>query len=420
MLFFFLLFQLDFISRAIFQLNIDVFDSAVLIWSRTIKTFQSQLIKRLNDLLVRKQSCWPSVGQLLLFKLLGHLFSVTDYRHSIVGPAVLFLSKCLVQCPVVTAKDAASGLFCCCCLLDYLEGSKRLIPEILSFLWTFISLFAPNLEQIALNNALYLQRNFQLSAWARLREILGSLAETETDTDTDRAEYSISWSQFSDRGAAVGADAKETIDSTTARSFLAVSLKLVSTIIDKYSDLDVFPELLQPLQVTLCHIQPHVEPSLNTEIQQQIASTLERLSTLSTTFRQTRNCLQWRTKKIEQIETKNPRFELDYKFKKDIGGSSSSRSSKEGDKVKLKQLTRQYKREHKAAMRELRRDSDFLEQVKHTERLATHQRQKDERHKNFAWMEEQQATINLQVRKGGGLLKGGGSGIAKRAVRKGR
>jgi hypothetical protein len=30
-------------------------------------------------------------------------------------------------------------------------------------------------------------------------------------------------------------------------------------------------------------------------------------------------------------------------------------------------------------------------------------------------MEEQQATLNLQVRKGGELLRGGGSGVAKKS-----
>jgi hypothetical protein len=37
------------------------------------------------------------------------------------------------------------------------------------------------------------------------------------------------------------------------------------------------------------------------------------------------------------------------------------------------------------------------------------------RNKNFGWMEEQQATVNLQVRKGRGLA-GGGSNIKKSAA----
>jgi nucleolar protein 14 len=106
------------------------------------------------------------------------------------------------------------------------------------------------------------------------------------------------------------------------------------------------------------------------------------------------------------IETKNPRFQIDYKMKKDFDPDAS--------RVKLKQLTREKKREHKAAMRELRRDSDFLDQERTKEKQSHLNKLREERHKNYAWMEEQQATINEQVRKGGGLMKGGGTGMMKK------
>lgn len=69
-------------------------------------------------------------------------------------------------------------------------------------------------------------------------------------------------------------------------------------------------------------------------------------------------------------------------------------------RVKLKQLNRQLKRESKAAVRELRRDSDFLDQERFKEQSEKQARLKDERVKNFAWMEAEQATINQQVRMG--------------------
>lgn len=65
-------------------------------------------------------------------------------------------------------------------------------------------------------------------------------------------------------------------------------------------------------------------------------------------------------------------------------------------------------------------DTDFLEQERFKEKTTQLEVARGERYKNFAWLEEQQATINQQVRKGGEVLRGGGSAIAKRKIGKKR
>ena len=89
----------------------------------------------------------------------------------------------------------------------------------------------------------------------------------------------------------------------------------------------------------------------------------------------------------------------------------------DGDRAKMKQLQRQLKRETKAAQRELRRDAEFLDRETYKEKGEQEESRKRERGKNFAFMEEQAATINMQVRMGGGVLKGGGSGVGKPLAR---
>jgi nucleolar protein 14 len=78
---------------------------------------------------------------------------------------------------------------------------------------------------------------------------------------------------------------------------------------------------------------------------------------------------------------------------------------------------REYKREHKAVSRELRLDASMIE----TERRRV-QNQKDsaakaKRQRAYAWLESEQASMNQQVRQGGGLLQGGGTGAAKAKAR---
>jgi hypothetical protein len=66
-------------------------------------------------------------------------------------------------------------------------------------------------------------------------------------------------------------------------------------------------------------------------------------------------------------------------------------------------------------MRELRRDSDYIDQERHKEVTEAKDKRREERVKNYGWMEAEQASVNMQVRQGKGLMKGGGSNVDKKA-----
>jgi hypothetical protein len=158
--------QLDFLSRTIFKVCQDVPDACGPLWGRTLKIFQSQLQKRLRDFVLgiilyyalaytiiiiiiiiivgERSSCWPSLGRLLLLRLLGHVFAVTDYNHAIVASSSLFLCQCLSQCPVSSHSDLASGMLACCILIGYVEETGRFFPEVFSFTRSVLSLFIPS------------------------------------------------------------------------------------------------------------------------------------------------------------------------------------------------------------------------------------------------------------------------------------
>ena len=70
------------------------------------------------------------------------------------------------------------------------------------------------------------------------------------------------------------------------------------------------------------------------------------------------------------------------------------------------------------------RCGNFVSTVIESERRKTKSKvdtkARDKRHKNFAWLEQEQATMNQQVRLGGGLLAGGGIGAAKATAKTGK
>jgi hypothetical protein len=60
-------------------------------------------------------------------------------------------------------------------------------------------------------------------------------------------------------------------------------------------------------------------------------------------------------------------------------------------------------------MRELRRDSEYLDRDNYETKMAAKSAAREVRTKNFAWMAEEAGSMNQQVRMGKGLISGGGS-----------
>ena len=405
--------QLDSLCAAIYRLSQDLPDASPVLWGRTLKVLHGQLQKRLRDFVQGEcESCWPSLGQLLLMRALGHVFAVTDFQHALVGPASLFLCQCLTQCPVRTSADVAHGLLACSVLAGYTRETRRIVPEMLEFVRSVTVLFstaassssriataAKGSREAAVAATLAApQKTFDLGshhALAGMRAAATAAATAATSTAPTSA--TISWAAFSDAP----------LDAGTAAAILRTAQTLASELATRHADVAAFPELFAPLNFALRALRPQDAPALPAALQRSHADLQETIRQQAARCSETRPPLQWRKQAKVAIEAKNPKFQADYTFKKDRDPDES--------RAKLKQLTRQSKRETKAAMRELRRDSEFVDQLQFTEQTEKREKLRAERHKNFAWMEQEAATINLQVRKGGGLMKGGGSGVAKKA-----
>ena len=430
--------QLDYLSGVAFAVSQEIGEIASgALWGRTIKILHAQLQKRLRDYAQgqREVSCWPSLGRLLLLGLTARLFSVTDLRNDVTASAALFLCQCLAQCPVTCCADLASGLLTCATLVEYHAETKRYVPEVTAFLNTATALLVSNPAAPEMSSSRF-QGTFKSDNFMWIRGVLAQANDNEGDGNGKTTEKSANKSKKTKRtetadddvGAAVVVAAAGPAPSTipwscftpklkrteavhrtvnVAAAFLNTLYSLIRALIDQHNESPALPEILEPLVVTLRAVRPQDIPKFPGAFQQSHLQVLERALQRSEEVRRTRVPLQWRTSSVVSIEMKAPRFDLDYSFKKD--------HDPDQDRVKVKQLSRQLKREHRAAMRELRRDSDFLDQQRHKEASQAQQDRKNERHKNFAWMEQQQATVNQQVRMGKGLMKGGGTGAVKKA-----
>lgn len=416
--------QLDFLTKAIHQLTSDIDAVSVTLWRKTFKAqLVSVLAKKLRDYAIGVDvvSCFPSLGRLLLIKLMGQIFSVTDYSHALITPLVLFMCQCLTQCPVNTPLDVSSGLLMSSMLLDFTAETKRYIPEVTLFLRSVVSLFFTPAKAGFLHTARL--STFNTAAFGWLRQTLGASSASTADVKK------LPWSFFGVVESCKFDVSCSPLDknSLTLWSYgiYCTTLEQIAEIRRRYTDSVAFPEisclLLEDMRVLRPQDSPvfpksllvkHTEElNLMTQARHKcihggaatpIAPTDE--SPLTPQRCPGRNPLQWRLAAKKAISTLVPRYDVNYSLQ------MKNPFDPNKEKAKAKTLTRQLKREQKAAMRELRRDADYVEQ----EKFAADTKKKDaaraERVKNYGMLEMEQGMINQQVRMGKASdIKGGGS-----------
>lgn len=413
--------QLDALNKVLYDMAQDAPESAGAVWARRLGIFQNAHAKRLRDAaFIRDEeggggddeeendhSAWPSTGIFLTLKAMGHIFPVTDKRHYVVTPALLLLGQMIAQTPVDSMYDLVMGTMCSALLIEYTKEAKRLAPEAHAYLAGVIRLFAadpskrmgpypvPSLEAAvtATNNNMF----------AELRKKASILSKTETPP------------RISLEKSAIQSDAMPAAVLFAALSLVEQSAQNLAGSVGS-AEKEVFAEISE----SLLALQPkHSIAPLPTFLLEKVASVASVLRTACESDKN-RVALCRRVgssaSQVRSIKTLAPRLEDPERF----GPLSQKKNKKTASQAALDRTRRELKREHKTVSRELRLDSRFVESERRTEQEKRDSTAKAKRNKNFAWLEGEQAAMNQQVRQGGGLLSGGGTGLARAKAKSGK
>jgi nucleolar protein 14 len=332
-------------------------------------------------------------------RALPHIFPSSDKRHPVVTPALILLGQILAQTPVKSQYDIVVGLFISGLMIEYSKEAKRLPPEATAFLAGVLRLFADEPEAaLAVSPLPSFGSGIKDLSLELRQELSSSRAKNATPLSLEKANIQASSNPI---------------------AMLNFTLHLIRHSFgifgktDEGPEREIFSEIMKAL---LCIDGSRKDLHLPGLIKNAIADTA-RIASSTCASEDTRKPLQRRmgaTAKDLAIRTLAPRMEDPdrYSMSKDKGKSQLQ--------VEHDRHRREYKREKKAAMRELRLDSAFIESERRKTKDAIDSKAREKRHKNFAWMEMEQATMNQQVRLGGGLLSGGGVGAAKNKARSGK
>ncbi|KAG7387705.1 nucleolar complex protein 14 [Phytophthora pseudosyringae] len=343
----------------------------------------AQLFKRLHKR--ASTSAWPTLPELLLFKALISIFPTSDLRHNVVSPMESLLGESLARGTVNSPQEATQALFAASLCLDITRSKERFMPEVVTFLTRILRAFVTS-------------------------------GADETNEDDDDSKFSVHWLRR-DLLEWVSAHCDEKKMPALPRLSLAGSsscsgaqvlsslLALLDASSAQYASLPSFDELFYPLYLLLHALVKQVEDSKVSEVN----AVISKLHTRLVSCWNARRPLRLQSFAPTTLPTFAPHFDENYTVRKDKTAPK--------DTAQLKQLQRQVKRARKGAARELRRDAEFIHREKQKEEEARLAAKEEKQKEVRRWLEEQNATFNQQVRKGGNMLKGGGSarGPAPRA-----
>ncbi len=340
----------------------------------------------------------------LLLRATGHIFPVTDKRHVVITPTLILLGQMIGQSPIRSPEDIVKGIFCSTLMIEFTREAKRLPIEALSFLSGVINLYSDDSQQAATKAPI------PAFVGAMKFHEIQDLRKNAIELFDENEVYHLSL------------EYDETHSEYTPVSILTSTLQLVVKSAEFFclsssslngSQVEVFE------QITKAILRLHPSNKANKlpkKLRDQIQTTANILRTIieNNTYRTPLSRRSAAKAHELAIQTLAPRMEdpTHYSMSKD---KNKSKAQAESDK-----LRREYRREHKAVSRELRLDAAFIENERRKEREIADAKAREIRNKNFAWLEQEQATMNQQVAQGGGLLKGGGIGAARSKAASGK
>ncbi|NXR24829.1 NOP14 protein, partial [Cinclus mexicanus] len=290
---------------------------------------------------VKGRATFPGLDTLIYLKIVSLLFPTSDFWHPVVTPAFMYMSQLLTKCRVTTLQDVIKGLFLCCLFLEYVSLSRRFVPELINFLlgvlhislpkkqaqgYTVVHPFTPvgkNLELLLVCD------KEDLKSWEKQNVPLNIVTRLKETSRTEINHIRL--------------------------SCLALCFDLIKKCASLYESLPSFHEIMHPVRILLTQRVPVNE--YPEKMQEWYHSALKELENKVKHY----TPLICEKKKPVPLKQYTPKIVKVLEF-----GRKQAGSKKEQER---KQLIQRHKRELKGAIREIRKDNQYLARMQLSETM---------------------------------------------------
>ncbi|OWB82308.1 hypothetical protein B5S33_g932 [[Candida] boidinii] len=280
---------------------------------------------------------YPERSYLIFYTIIGDIFSTSDLYHLVVTPTLIVIGETFETLSINKKIDHLfSGIYLLDLLLQYQRISKRIIPEAINFLERAFLTLIPEPEKIKEFNQLSTTSVSPSTTTYTIKktEIIDSLTYSKLPI--------LKLSNIGDK-------------SIEQRKKLLIKLisVLENYVIEIFKEKTSFLELVQPFIIILKHLVKYYASFT------PIPSLLSKIQNLVNITERERVPLRLQAHRAVSIATYAPKFEENFNPDKKSYDPDQTRQE-------ISKLRHQIKQERKAAVREMRRDTQFeaREQIK--------------------------------------------------------
>ncbi|KAI1821270.1 Nop14-like protein [Xylaria intraflava] len=291
--------------------------------------FRSQI----NDLASRYLS--PTLGDLVVLMAIGTIFPPSDSFHQVVTPAMLLIARYMGQKVPKSTIDFVQGIFMGTLALHYLKLSQRFCPELMNFCLNTLTSLAPTAPAK------------KLGSFPQYVPVPGVRI-------TGAHENEVRKLRITD---CVKPPSSKKEDSLVRLATLNTALELLDTASQLYANKPSFSESFGPVILLLGHLtDDSCKSQLPSVLIERISRLQVKLQTTLAMSKLARRPLELHHHRPLAIKAAIPKFEDQF--------DPNRHYDADKDRAELSKLKAEHKKERKGAMRELRKDANFVAREK--------------------------------------------------------
>lgn len=260
-----------------------------------------------------------TLRELLLFSLIGSLFSTSDQWHVVATSASLVVTQRLSQSVSPTLSEVSKNLFLCDVLLEYQRLSKRYYPEVTGYLLRVLFMLNPG------KNRRIVERLVRIPEIHKSKEnelLLRAPVDPKAQGKSQLGKFN-----------------------TPSSEIAVIVAKIAGKAAGLWRSLEAFPEIFNSIKLCLENIDSN-------KTNKSISDTVGKLDKLARFSSDERKPLQLQDFRPVGIITHAPLFDENYNPEMKGHGLDPERRE-------LQKLKALHKKERKSTMREIRRDTEF-------------------------------------------------------------
>ncbi|KAF3085029.1 nucleolar complex protein 14 [Orbilia oligospora] len=294
-------------------------------------------------------------SDLIILTALSIIYPTSDHFHIVVTPAMLVIARWLGSNAPTDIEKLVHGCYMVTLCLQYQRLSKRVIPEALNFVYQSLLVLSPT-------SPTKVSGGFPVHGIENISKLRIS--------SSSKDKFELGKLKFKEALYPGSVSNTAALQITLAYAFTQQLLALARL----YSSKAALLELTNPAVSILSHFtSPACIKSLpktfTTYVKETAFPELERIRSHSQKFRRP---LELHHHRPLPIPSNYPKFDEEYSLDRHKGSYDADRDRKELSKLKA-----EHKKERKGAMRELRKDSQFIAREKLKERKVADQEYHD-------------------------------------------